>query len=224
MNKALRTLLALTTMLAACTTENYEAGDGPYSYLRADFVEAHTTAEGIVDKATADDGTALQLQPTIKATWTVDQDTTYRARLYYNYNDADPTQAEPVMIAQVPVCRPQTMAVDSVKTDPVALQSIWQSANRRWLNLSIDLKTGSTSDNNALQSIAIAHTGNHTNADGTTVAHITLYHNQGNVPQYYSNRIYLSIPTQAIEADSANISITTYNGLYTTTLPLKAEK
>lgn len=62
--------LALTTLLfAACTADNYDTGDGKYSYLRADFVEAHTVASGKIDYAITDDGDSVSLNPVVSASW-----------------------------------------------------------------------------------------------------------------------------------------------------------
>ena len=77
--------LALTTLLfAACTADNYDTGDGKYSYLRADFVEAHTVASGKIDYAITDDGDSVRLNPVVSASWATKRDSIYRALLYYN--------------------------------------------------------------------------------------------------------------------------------------------
>lgn len=219
MNKALNTGIALLLTLAACSTDNYETGDGRYSYLRADFVEAHTTQDGTVDRVLTDDGHTLTLTPAIAATWTAERDSDYRALLYYNYSGDEATQAQPISVSKVPVCRPHTMPADSVKTDPVSLQSIWTAKNQRWINLSLDLKVGTVGDNAIMQTIGVAQTGTRHNTDGTTTTLLTLYHDQGTVPEYYSTRYYLSIPADSVRADSAQISVSTYDGLRTLTVP-----
>lgn len=50
------------------------------------------------------------------------------------------------------------------------------------------------------------------NADGTTTQHLTLYHDQGGVPEYYSQRTYVSIPLSDIHADFIILTINTYDG------------
>ena len=54
--------LVLTSILfVACTRETYDSGDGKYSYLRSDFVEAHTNADLKIDYVLTDDGDSLSM-------------------------------------------------------------------------------------------------------------------------------------------------------------------
>ena len=73
---------ALMLWTAACTTEEYESGDGDYSYLRADFAEVHTTGAKKVGNARTDDGDSLVLQPPLDCSWASVPDSTYRAPCY----------------------------------------------------------------------------------------------------------------------------------------------
>ena len=51
-----------------------------------------------------------------------------------------------------------------------------------------------------------------TNVDGTRTLRLTFYHDQGGVPEYYSQRVYLSIPIQGVKADSIWFTVNTYDG------------
>ena len=51
-NKSILFLLA--AVLAACQVDSYDSGDGEYSLLTADFVEAHTSQASAVDYAVTD--------------------------------------------------------------------------------------------------------------------------------------------------------------------------
>lgn len=216
--------LAVAAGLAGCTSHDYDTGDGDYSYLRADFVEAHTAADKQVDYVDTDDGTRLHLATPFTPTWTAKADTVYRALLYYNNvtTASGDTQAEAVGAQSVPVLTPAARKqFDSVKTDPVTFESAWLSANKRYINLGLSLKTGSADDDEAVQTIGMVDDGLTTLDDGTRVANLVFYHDQGGVPEYYSSRRYVSISTSAVNADVVSITLNTYSGTVVKQLSLK---
>uniref|UniRef100_UPI000ACA03CE hypothetical protein n=1 Tax=Prevotella micans TaxID=189723 RepID=UPI000ACA03CE len=133
MNKILAIVFVL--LLSACTTDFYETGDSPLSYLRTDFVEIRTAAPTIFTKAITDDSDTLLLDPSIKANWAQTADSTYRALLYYRKTAL--RTVTPLAINYIPVVRP-TMKTDLARfADPVTLQSAWISKNRKYLNLAL---------------------------------------------------------------------------------------
>lgn len=109
-----------------------------------------------------------------------------------------------------------------LKTDPVSFVALWLSANRKYVNITFDVKTGSSGSDADGQSIGAVITDMTHNADGTLTAHITFCHDQGNVPQYYSSRQYASLAVaQMQDADSASIVINSYKGKIVKTISLK---
>lgn len=111
---------------------------------------------------------------------------------------------------------------DPPKTDPVSFVALWLSANRKYVNITFDVKTGSSGSDADGQSIGAVLTDMTRNADGTLTAHITFCHDQGNVPQYYSSRQYASLAVaQMQDADSASIVINSYKGKVVKTISLK---
>jgi len=48
--------LIMGLMMSACSHDSYESGDGRDSYLRADFVEAHTASAHEISSAVTDEG------------------------------------------------------------------------------------------------------------------------------------------------------------------------
>ena len=86
------------------------------------------------------------------------------------------------------------------------------SKSGRYLNLSLLLKTGVTDDSTAVQNLAIVSDTVITHPDNKRIRHLILHHDQANVPEYYSTPVYISIPTQRIDADSVRISINSYSG------------
>lgn len=114
----------------------------------------------------------------------------------------------------------QTLA--PLKADPVSFVALWLSANRKYVNITFDVKTGSSGSDADGQSIGAVLTDMTRNADGTLTAHITFCHDQGNVPQYYSSRQYASLAVaQMQDADSASIVINSYKGQVVKTISLK---
>lgn len=234
-------------LLASCTTEQYDSGDGKLSYLRSDFVEACTDAQSRMSSFTTDEQLSLQVEGTPKVSWMTTPDSTYRALVYYaapgsssasgpsssSSSSASFTERSAQDLASAPVkvftvnnvlCpkikRLQTLA--PLKTDPVSFVALWLSANRKYVNITFDVKTGSSGSDADGQSIGAVLTDMTPNADGTLTAHITFCHDQGNVPQYYSSRQYASLAVaQMQDADSASIVINSYKGKVVKTISLK---
>lgn len=252
-------------LLASCTTEQYDSGDGKLSYLRSDFVEACTDAQSRMSSFTTDDQLSLQVEGTPKVSWMTTPDSTYRALVYYaapspssalgsssalgpssasgsssasgpsssSSSSASLTERSAQNLASAPVkvfivnnvlCpkikRLQTSALP--KTDPVSFVALWLSANRKYVNITFDVKTGSSGSDADGQSIGAVLTDMTRNADGTLTAHITFCHDQGNVPQYYSSRQYASLAVaQMQDADSASVVINSYKGKVVKTIGLK---
>ena len=214
-----RTLCAAVTLaaavLAGCTADSYESGDGDLSWLNAEFVEARTISDRTVREVSTDNGETLRLQAPFSADWMQKPDTVYRALLYYDRHDIA-SLCNARAMNPVPVLRP--MAADEAKDmpdDPVALESVWLSANARYVNISLLLLSGSSGDDTALHTIGIVHEGTVTDDEGRTHALLSLRHDQGNVPQYYTTQHFVSIPTALINADMADISVNTYDGVVT---------
>jgi hypothetical protein len=219
--KAAALLLSAVTALSGCTSEAYDSGDGKYSYLTADFVVAHTSASKTVDYVVCDNGDKLYLSSAYRMEWAERADSTYRALLYYNAPKTSQSgnTVEAVAAAQVPVCRPIAASrLDSVVTDPLTVESAWLSANRRYVNLALLIKTGKADSDAEGQSLALVLDSIGTQTDGTRYAMTRLYHSQGGVPEYYTSRYYVSIDTQDFSADAISIEINTYDGKVTKTI------
>lgn len=239
--------VAAAALLASCTTEQYDSGDGKWSYLRSDFAEVCTDAQSRMSSFTTDEQLSLQVEGTPKVSWMTTPDSTYRALVYYaapgsssasgpssfSSSSASFTERSAQNLASAPVkvftvnnvlCpkikRLQTLA--PLKTDPVSFVALWLSANRKYVNITFDVKTGSSGSDADGQSIGAVLTDMTRNADGTLTAHITFCHDQGNVPQYYSSRQYASLAVaQMQDADSASIVINSYKGQVVKTISLK---
>lgn len=203
----------------SCTQDGYERGDGQYSYLRGDFVEAQVGADKKIISLTTDDGETIPLAEPYAAKWITRSDTIYRCMLYYNKVRDEKGQyvAEPISVGEVPcpVVIPLSELEVTMKTDPVKFESAWMSKTGRYLNLSFAVMTGTVDSEGAIHLLRIVQDTIMTNQDGTKTSHLRLYHDQGGVPEYYSTQAYASIITSEIPADSVCISINTYKGTVT---------
>ncbi len=205
-------------LFIACSNDAYESGDSRYSYLRADFVEATTNKEARFVSAITDDGTTLTFSKDVAMSWASKADSTYRALLYYNANDTTTGHSvvEPVSIGRVYVLQPK-LDPDTLNTanDPVGFQSAWLSRNKKYVNLGITLMTGQTEEADVRQSIGLA-CDSIVEKDKNRHFFYRIVHNQGGVPQYYSQSVYISIPlTDMREGDAFFVKVNTYTGLLT---------
>jgi len=194
------TIIALL-MVVACTRDFYETGDSSLSYLNTSF------ASSAFVEAVTDDGTTLRLTPAYRPKWKAKADTTYRALLYYNKVEDGATAV--VAIQPVAVLKmKRTTDVAHMHTDPVTFESAWVSKGHRYLNLGLVFD-----DSTAVQSLGVVCDSVKQQSGGGKKYYIRLYHNQNNVPEYYSTKVFTSIPLADITPqDSVILDINTYKG------------
>ena len=209
----------LSILNCSCSKDNYDKGDGQYSYLRGDFAEAVVGADKEIVSLMTDEGETLPLSQPYAAKWITRSDTIYRCMLYYNKVRDSKGQyvAEAISVGEVPcpLIVPLSDLEVEMKTDPVKFESAWMSKTGRYVNLSFSLKTGKSEDDEAVHSLRVVQDTIMTNPDGTATSYLRLYHDQGGVPEYYSTQAYASIITSEIPADSVSITINTYKGTVT---------
>ncbi len=220
-------ILAAALSLAACENGAYDTGDGALSAMRADFVEAHTDAEARMVSVETDGGERLPLTSPVAVAWMERPDTTYRALLYYNKVTAasGSPAAQPVTLKQVLVPRVVSAAAlkGGAKTDPVTFVSSWTGANGKYLNLELLVKVGQVDGGYGSQTIGIVCDSIvATPGDSRRRVHLSLYHDQNNVPEYYSTEAYVSIPVTGLPinpavGDEVIVRLNTYDGIITRT-------
>ena len=200
----------------ACATDDYEKGDGEYSYLRADFVEAHSGAAKRVVYATTDEGDSLVFRDGADCEWTTTPDSVYRALLYSDRHGEAAPYAHFVSMSSVLVLHIPEKKRDKVCTDPLTMESAWISANGRYLNLGLYVKTGVDGDGlvEKHQLLGVERDSVVVHDDGHKELYLILYHDQGGVPEYYSTHVYASIPiTHLNKGDVINLDVHTYDGV-----------
>ena len=210
--------LAALAALAACQTDSYEMGQGQYSLMQADFVEAHTLAQGVVDRVETDDSRVLSLAQPQEAKWATTPDSLYRALVYYELT-AD-SVAKVMSMSQVPTLHPAPLdSGAAMRTDPVKFESMWIGANGKYLNMGLYLKNGGSSDS-LRHTVGMVRESATVGADGKRTVRLRLYHDQGGVPEYYSSRYYMSVPCKEIGADTVVVTVGTYDGAVERRFPL----
>ena len=201
------------SLFTGCTTDTYDKGDGEYSLMQAEMADVHVDGNKQADFLVTDDGERLAVRNPFTTGWMKTADSTYRAVAYFNRRDAG---AEVVALNRVATIRPG--AVKDRKTDPVRFESAWVGASGRYLNTAIYVLLGSTDDEKAIQTIGCHRDTLRQNTDGTRTQLLTLLHDQGGVPQYYSQRAYISIALDSIQADSVCLKVHTYDGVVSKTM------
>ena len=220
-------MVMLALAVSACSSDAYDTGDGSLSYMRADFVKAFADHDGKFTAAITDDDLSLTLQPAIAAGWSA-PDTVCRALLYYDAAQLSESAREaavrPVAIGRVimPKVIDRQAVAAGLPTDPVVMETAWRSNNRKYINLGLQLKTGTTDGDVAAQAIGWVYTGS-TTLDGGAQRHsFMLAHSQNGVPQYYSTPLYVSLsldelPVTPGDGDEIEVSVNTYKGVVSRT-------
>lgn len=210
-------------MLSACKNDSYESGDGQYSYLQADFVEANTSASKELVSARTDDGDMLLFSPHVFKEWASTPDSVYRSLLYYNKVNDDRT-TEVYSIVQIPVVKIHKLkGTDEISTDPLFLKSAWISKNRKYLNLYFGIKTGVEDGNDNIQTLSVVYDPDVNNSIDSRNPYIKVVHKQNGVPEYYTSYGYISVPLNDFALGTTiHLSVNTYDqGWITRDLEIK---
>lgn len=194
-------VLVCAGFMTACTNSAYEEGDGSLSHTTAEMVDV-TINNGIVTGIQTDNGGAL----TVSLGQTFDEiknDTVVRCMLYYNKVGQQPIEL--ITYKQVLVLTP---ASDKFvpQYDPVKLTSIWKANTGKYVNMQVGIMTGKSYG----QKQGIALVQDSVSQQGKGRVYYSLAHAQNDLPQYYTQDVYLSIPWAA--QDTVSVTITTYDG------------
>ena len=210
-------IVAIMSVITSCEQDSYDKGEGTYSNMTADFVEAHANGEKKIDYAITDSGDSLGISTPIEVSWTKTADSTYRAILYYS-KMANNT-AKIMGISQMNQLRVTPRdSIKAMKTDPIGLESSWTSKSKRYINFAFTLKVGTVDENSLLHRITLIADSIRVHNSVNTL-HMTLFHDKGDIPEYYTEKYYFSFPVshfKAIGADSVSIRINTSSGGFKT--------
>jgi hypothetical protein len=195
----------------SCTSDSYDQGEGKYSNVLADLSELTVNAEKQAISFVTDDGNSYTLTKPFSAEWIKTADTTYRAIMYYDKEDAG--RAKAVSCSPTATLSPVAhWRYKKLPQDPVGLESAWLAKSGKYVNLGLLFKSGYIDDEEGIHAIGLACDTILTNDDQTTTAYYRLLHEQGDTPEYYTNRRYISILLPAERPDSVKVGVNTYNG------------
>lgn len=203
--------LLASLLITSCEIDSYEKGEGAYSLMQANFCELHTNSEMQGVSFVTDEGERYQFSTPVAATWIETADTTYRAIIYFNKvgaNQAEPRSVGPMVTLQ-PVAH---WHFKEMPQDPIGLESAWIAKSGKYLNVGLLLKTGRIDDEELPHNVGLAQDTVYTYADGRRAAYYRLLHSQNGIPQYYTNRRYISILLPEERPDTIHLSIQTYEG------------
>jgi hypothetical protein len=197
-----------------CTHDNYESGDGDYSYLTSAFSMLRINSAGSAVSFVTDDNTEYTLEQAQKITG-ARADTTYRVLAYYNETSTRRTVLRG--IKTVYVIRPEVeSALYGAEYDPVVLNSVWTSANGAYLNLGLSLMEGvADNDDDTSQKLGMTLSEDNQASSAKYKSYtLTLLHDQNGVPEYYKSAAYVSIPLDNFsQNDTLNVVVNTYDGV-----------
>jgi hypothetical protein len=180
----------------------------------ADFTYLTVNSEKAGVSFLTDEGESYQISNPQKASWIQTADTVYRAYLYYN--KVDKGTAHVTSMGSLPTLKPRD-AKDFKRQpqDPLGLESSWLTRDGKYINLGLLLKNGR--DDNGKEgthALSLVCDEVRLNDDQTQTAYYRLLHDQGNAPEYYTNRRYACIllPTEQ-RPDSVCLTVNTYDGV-----------
>ena len=199
-------------VLFSCETDSYEKGEGKYSLMQADLVDL--TIDGQLQGVAfvTDDGDAYQLTSPFTAQWIEFADTTYRTILYYNKVEAG--RAEVMGVSPVVTLEPfEHWRFKEQPQDPIGIESAWMAKSGKYLNLGLLMKTGRVGDEELPHDVGVAQDTVLVHPDQKTTAYYRFLHSQNGIPEYYTNRRYVSILLPQQRPDTIRFCIQTYEGV-----------
>lgn len=185
MKKIVILSLLAPLLLGACGGED----DYVYPNVLTDMIDLKTDDTGTGRYLITDEGTEWRIQSRTGLDGLV-PDTTYRTvTMYAPLTDREGTEKEAMLYnAQLvvsPVPLPEAKFKE-VKTDPVAIQSIWRGGN--YLNLILQVKSKDRQHSYHFVENKLEE------RDGERTLHLTLYHDRNEDIEGFDRTVYLSVP------------------------------
>lgn len=194
--------MAAALLLTACATDTYETGDGEYSHVSADFVEAYTDGDCNINSMLTDDGRMLRFEQPFTAGKDGVPDSLYRCTAYYDVTDGDKVKVRSLSLIPTPhISEP----ADTLLRDPLDMTAAWVAKNGRYVNLSIRFKTGLIKGESVRHFVCVVKDS----IVGDTT-HLTLHHDKKGTPEHYTEEAYLSLRATEIDTKFITIHTDTY--------------
>jgi len=207
-------LLLSSSFFLSCERDSYEKGEGRYSLLQADFANLTVDNEKRGVSFVTDEGESYLLSNPLKTSWIETADTVYRTYLYYNKEENGRADIKSIGILPTLIAR-DAKDFKRQPQDPLGVESSWLTRDSKYINMGLLLKNGRDDNGKeGIHSLALALDEVRQNDDQTHTAYYRLLHEQGEAPEYYTNRRYVCIllPTEE-RPDSVCLTVNTYDGV-----------
>lgn len=180
---ALALMLSALTLLPSCGDE-----ETPLAPYREDILDVYTDADGFASQLLRDDGTRLTVANRVGG---LPADTSYRVMALYTEEGGN---AHLTSLAQVLAPLPAAYLHGASMADPVDVEAVWSGGG--YINLRLALKTGGLPHTFGFDDRGIT-----TGAGKSRMLHLTLLHDQGIDPLYYTRTTYVACPLYPYAAD-----------------------
>lgn len=195
----------LPLLLSSCSDDDYV-----YPNVLTDMIDLKTDDTGTGRYLITDEGTEWNIQARAGLDGLV-PDTTYRTvTMYAPLTDSDTTEKTAMLYNTQLVISPIPLPEEKfkeLKTDPVAIQSLWRGGN--YLNMILLVKVKDQSHGYHFIENKLEE------KDGEKTLYLTLYHDRNNDIEGFDRKVYLSIPLWAYantlrKGDKIVFNINTY--------------
>lgn len=196
-------MLSALPLLSSCGDE-----ETPLAPYREDILEVYTDADGFASHLLRDDGTRLTVANRVGS---LPADTSYRVVALY-VEEAESVRLS--SLSQVLAPLPQTYLHGTSMADPVGVEAVWSGGG--YINLRLALKTGGLP-----HAFGFDDRGITAGAGGSRTLHLTLLHDQGSDPPYYTRTAYVACPLYPYAdnlkagSDSVMLTVPTADGART---------
>ena len=205
-------LVSAFLLMASCTVEPYESGDTSLSYLMAEMVDMHVVGREIKSIVTDSDERLAVSSSYLLPENMEHRDTTYRMMLYYNKEGNNSVDLKSLKRVYVVKSSDKQSSL-TFNDDPVKLISAWKAQNSSYINLSLGLMVGNADSDEAVHKVGLVTESVETMPDGSKTYFLTFHHDQGGIPEYYTQTVYISVPLkECAEGDRICIRLNTYSG------------
>ena len=182
MKKLLKTICIFLSavLLSACGKEDYV-----YPNLITEMACLKTDGNGIGTQIVTDQGIVWHLQKDNRPD-SLTADSTYRIISRFAPLNESEAQVYAFWKVIAPLPKPEK-EYETIHTDPVSIQSIWQSGD--YLNMVLHIKVKDQE-----HELSFIENGITANTDGTQNLMLTLFHNRKGDVEGFDQKFYLSVP------------------------------
>lgn len=178
-------LFSLMGLWTSCADDDYH-----YPSVSLEFMTARSNSAGYLQTVQADDGTVYEVINTVSAP-NMAADSTMRIVANYACEPLDNGETGALLYAAQTTLSPVPCTPDAfeggIKTDPASVLSIWMGLD--YLNIVLEIQCAG-----GKHAFHFVEKQRGQTSSGQQEVSLTLYHDAGGDPSYYSRRVYLSVP------------------------------